>query len=175
VTLEDLLAGYEPGDERISVLAGRPDAWDRSRPLHLTASALVIHPPTGRVLLRWHQRQQAWLFVGGHADPGEGDPLAIALREACEETGLDDLTPYPDGRLVHVAVVPVPASASEPAHEHADLRFVLATGKPDEARPEKPTAAVRWVTFDEAEAELTERNLREALTRGISASRSNDG
>src|SRR5205814_9089231 len=163
VTVADLLARY-PGDTedvaRIRALAGSPDAWDRSRPLHLTASALVVHPPTGRILLRWHQRQQAWLFVGGHADPGEADPLAIAIREAREETGLDDLEPHPDGRLVNVAVLPVPASAKEPAHEHADLRFVLATNKPDEARPEKPTAPLRWLTFDEAGAEPTEKNLR---------------
>jgi 8-oxo-dGTP pyrophosphatase MutT (NUDIX family) len=37
-----------------------------------------------------------WLQVGGHGDPGEGDPLAIALREAAEETGLSDLVPWPD-------------------------------------------------------------------------------
>src|SRR4029077_5212997 len=46
-------------------------------PRHATAPALLLHPPPGRVLLRWHQRQQAWLQVGGHGDPGETDPLAI--------------------------------------------------------------------------------------------------
>ena len=29
------------------------DPWLRSLPLHLTASALVVHPDSGRVLLRW--------------------------------------------------------------------------------------------------------------------------
>ncbi|HEX3309638.1 MAG TPA: hypothetical protein VHS32_25595, partial [Streptosporangiaceae bacterium] len=37
------------------------DPYRRDLPLHVTASALIVHPPTGRVLLRWHQRQQAWL------------------------------------------------------------------------------------------------------------------
>src|SRR5580692_3455984 len=35
-----------------------------------------------------HVKHDLWLQVGGHADPGEADPLEIALREAAEETGL---------------------------------------------------------------------------------------
>src|SRR6266568_1047339 len=73
--------------ERMRRLAHcEPDPWLRSLPLHFTASALVVHPESRRVLLRWHQRQRMWLQVGGHADPGESDPLRIALREAREET-----------------------------------------------------------------------------------------
>ncbi|MFF7649002.1 NUDIX domain-containing protein [Streptomyces sp. NPDC007983] len=67
--------------------------------LHVTASALVVHPDSGRVLLRWHQRQQSWLLVGGHADPGERDPLVIAVREGQVETRLPDLAPWPDAEV----------------------------------------------------------------------------
>ncbi|OLB65426.1 MAG: NUDIX hydrolase [Actinobacteria bacterium 13_2_20CM_2_72_6] len=172
MTLTELLTRYRAGTgteradlARISPLAAHPDAWDRSTPLHLTASAVIVHPPTARVLLRWHQRQQAWQHVGGHADPGEADPLAIALREGQEETGLDDLVPWPDAGLVHVAVVPVRESASEPAHEHADLRFVLATDRPDEARPEKPQAPLRWLDIEAAVAAMSRPNLRETMSR----------
>jgi 8-oxo-dGTP pyrophosphatase MutT (NUDIX family) len=141
------------------------DPWLRSLPLHLTASALVVHPDSGRVLLRWHQRQQAWLQVGGHGDPGESDPLVIALREAGEETGLTDLAPWPDGQIRHVAVVGVPAAGDEPAHEHADLRFVFATGAPAAARAEKPDAPLRWLPLREAHEATSEANLRETLSR----------
>jgi 8-oxo-dGTP pyrophosphatase MutT (NUDIX family) len=148
---------------RARVAAGEP--WDRSTPLHVTASAIIVHPPSERVLLRWHARQQAWLQVGGHGDPGELDPLLIAIREGHEETGLDDLVGWPDGRIIHVAVVPVPAAGDEPAHEHADVRFVLATRKPDQARPENATAALRWLTIPDATATTDEANVRETLTR----------
>jgi len=151
------------GRLRERLAAGEP--WDRSTPLHVTASALIVHPPSARVLLRWHARQQAWLQVGGHGDPGEIDPMVIALREGQEETGLDDLAGWPDGRIVHVAIVPVPAAAHEPAHEHADVRFVLATDHPDRARPENPTAALRWMTIPEARATTAEPNVRETLER----------
>jgi 8-oxo-dGTP pyrophosphatase MutT (NUDIX family) len=141
------------------------DPWLRSTPLHVTASALIVHPETCRVLLRWHQRQQAWLQVGGHGDPGESDPVAIALREGAEETGLTDLVPWPDAALVHVVVVPVSASHPEPAHEHADLRFVLATADPAAARPEQPGAPLRWLTLAQAHEATTETNVRETLSR----------
>ncbi len=171
--LAELLAGYRPrgADEEADLVtvralsASTDDPWARSGPLHVTASALVVDPASGRVLLRWHQRQQGWLQVGGHADPGESDPLQVALREAGEETGLADLRPWPDAALVHLAVVPVPARADEPAHRHADLRFVLATADPDAARPESPGAPLRWLSLPAAQAAVTAANLRETLSR----------
>ena len=68
----DLLDRHHPGDEteradveRVrALIESADDPWLRSIPLHLTGSALVVHPPTRRVLLRWHARQQAWLQVG---------------------------------------------------------------------------------------------------------------
>ncbi len=171
--LAEILDGYRPEGEaetadlrRVRDLAeAAGDPWRRALPLHVTASALIVHPPTARVLLRWHQRQQAWLQVGGHGDPGESDPLAIALREAVEETGLADLAPWPDARLKQVVIVGVPAGSGEPAHEHADLRYFLATAAPDAARAENEHAPLRWLSLAQAREATSEANLREALAR----------
>jgi 8-oxo-dGTP pyrophosphatase MutT (NUDIX family) len=155
----------------VDLVASVADPWSRSEPVHLTASAIVAHAASGRVLLRWHERFSRFMQVGGHGDAGEWDPLAIALREAAEETGLSDLRPFERGdrgvasELIHVVVVPVPARSDEPAHEHADLRFLLETDRPDEARPENLTAAVRWVSFDDALQLAAEQNLRVLLER----------
>ena len=168
-----MLAGYQPdgAGEAADVVRVRalekdsPDPWLRTLPLHITASALIVHPDSGRVLLRWHQRQQAWLQVGGHGDPGETDPLGIAQREAAEETGLPDLVPWPDAQIRHVVIVQVPPGKGEPAHEHADVRFVLATQTPDRAREERPDAPLRWLSFAEAQQLTAEDNLQETLRR----------
>jgi len=137
--------------------------WARESPLHLTASALIVHPPSRRVLLRWHPRLEMWLQVGGHGDPGEHDPVAIALREAREETGLLDLRLISD--LIHLVIVPVPAGGGEPAHEHADLRYVLVTDEPEAARPEDPRSPLRWLGLDEARELMGQDILGETLTR----------
>lgn len=169
------LDGFEPrstgeaGDvARIRSLARGGDPWSRSSPLHVTGSAIVVHPESGRVLLRWHERMQGWFQLGGHGDPGETDPFDIAQREAGEETGLGDLVAWPDPTrptLVHVVVVPVPAGRGEPEHEHGDMRYLLATARPDDATPESPSAALRWLTIDDALALVGEDNIRTTLTR----------
>jgi 8-oxo-dGTP pyrophosphatase MutT (NUDIX family) len=148
-----------------TLLEAAGDPYRRDLPLHVTSSALIAHPPTGRVLLRWHQRQQAWLQVGGHGDPGETDPLAIVAREAEEETGLTDLVPWPDAAIRQVVIVRVPPGKGEPAHEHADVRFFMATQTPEAVRPENPDAPLRWLTLLEARDTTSESNLREALAR----------
>jgi 8-oxo-dGTP pyrophosphatase MutT (NUDIX family) len=180
VSLVQALSDFRPDGEvetadviRVRALAdaaaaGAADPWARDSPLHATCSALVVHPPTGRVLLRWHDRLGRWLHVGGHADPGEDRPYAIAWREAHEETGLDDLVAWPEPdrpQLVQVVVVPVPAVGAEPAHEHADLRYLLATAKPEQAEAETATTPLRWLTIDAALDLVGNDNLAVALHR----------
>ena len=171
--LAALLKEYRPEGEpetadlrRVRALAkAASDPFQRKLPLHVTASALIVHLPTGRVLLRWHQRQQAWLQVGGHGDPGETDPVVIARREAVEETGLADLVPWPDAQLRHLVIVDVPAGKGEPAHQHADLRYFMATQTPEAARAENDPAPLRWLSLTEAYDATSEVNLRETLAR----------
>lgn len=173
MVLNGLLTGYQAAGQaeaedlrRMTRLAATAaDPWSRSLPLHFTASALVVHPETRRVLLRWHRKHELWLQVGGHGDPGETDPLLIALREAAEETGLTDLEPWPDGSLRHVVMCHVRASGTEPEHEHADLRYILATADPGAVVPEDDRSPLRWLTFPEARALVGDNNLRGTLDR----------
>ena len=171
--LSGLLSGYQATGENETADLGRmvqlaataADPWSRGLPLHFTASAVVVHPPSRRVLLRWHVKHGHWLQVGGHGDPGETSPLEIALREAAEETGLTDLVPWPDGALRHVVVCHVGPSGTEPEHEHADLRYILATAHPDAVRPENDQSPLRWLTLDEARGLVGDNNLRVTLDR----------
>lgn len=62
-------------------------------------------------------------------------------------------------------IVGKPATEREPAHEHADIRYVLSTATPDEARPENPSAELRWLTIADAFELTDEANMRESLSR----------
>jgi 8-oxo-dGTP pyrophosphatase MutT (NUDIX family) len=106
--------------------------------------------------------------VGGHGDAGELDPFAIALREAEEETGLRDLVAFPltvRPTPLQVGVVDVGATASEPAHRHGDIRYVMATSSPESIVPESDDTPLRWCTIPEATDLVNEENLRVLLRR----------
>ena len=100
------------------------------------------------------QLAQAALDAGGHVIGVI--PRALADMEVAH-TGLPDLRSWPDTdrpRIIQVVVVPVPANEKEPAHEHGDLRFVLATDRPDEV------VAESMVTRD---GEVVNARVREAM------------
>ena len=86
-------------------------------------------------------------------------------REAEEETGLADLAPWPDAEIKHVVIVSVPPGKGEPAHEHADVRFIVATQVPGAIQPENANAPLRWLSLAEAREITSQDNLRETLAR----------
>ena len=54
---------------------------------HFTASCWIVNPGRTKVLMAYHNLYRSWAWLGGHAD-GEEDLLAVALREANEESGV---------------------------------------------------------------------------------------
>lgn len=117
--------------EIIRFVERHPDCLLRScEPGHLTGSAWIVSPDRRQTLLTHHHKLDKWLQLGGHAD-GENDLLAVALREAREESGLTRLRP------VSTAVFDVdrhwiPPRKTEQGHFHLDLRFLI------EADPNEP-------------------------------------
>lgn len=94
-------------------------------PAHVTGSAWVVNPDRSRVLMMHHRKHDQWFQPGGHAD-GDADILGVALRETAEETGLDPacislLQPT----LFDVDIHTIPAIATDPRHEHIDIRFLV--------------------------------------------------
>ena len=116
-------------------------------PGHVTGSAWILSPDHRAVLLTHHRKLERWLQLGGHAD-GDADPLRVALREAREESGLEQLTPIGDGDELlpfDVDVHPIPAHGDEPAHLHHDIRYLLVAGPGQTRRVSDESHALRWV------------------------------
>ncbi|MEW1740279.1 CoA pyrophosphatase [Nocardia beijingensis] len=76
----------KPRQAAVLVLFGGSPEPDPDAPGGLPAGAEVLLTQRASTL-RQHRGQVA--FPGGAADPGDAGPIDTALREACEETGLD--------------------------------------------------------------------------------------
>ncbi|TFV32964.1 NUDIX domain-containing protein [Streptomyces sp. T1317-0309] len=97
-----VLKGYEDQEELRGIylehLRTHPDGmWKACEDGHITASAMVIDPEGGRVLLTLHGKLRIWLQMGGHCEPEDPDLASAALREATEESGIEGLTLLPGG------------------------------------------------------------------------------
>ena len=134
---------------------------------HLTGSAITVSADGSRVLLLHHRKLDRWLQPGGHGDPGETTGEEVALREAFEETGIEGLALHPSApRPLDVDVHDIPARAGEPAHEHLDLRYLVAAPAGAAVAPDLAELhEVRWVPWDEVEALGPDHGLRRALAK----------
>jgi 8-oxo-dGTP pyrophosphatase MutT (NUDIX family) len=134
------------------------------------------------VLLARHRKLGRWLQLGGHAD-SEGDPLAVALREAREESGLEKIEPVATGAPgepivpLDLDVHEIPARPGEPAHLHWDVRFLLQAAPGQALAMSEESTDLRWVPraelarFVDEESQLRmERKTRRWTWRASPAS-----
>jgi 8-oxo-dGTP pyrophosphatase MutT (NUDIX family) len=134
--LLDQLAAYARENPAESECIGRfvefvtrhGDCFERSLAIgHITGSAWIVSNDGGEILLTHHRKLDCWLQLGGHAD-GDPDVVAVALREAREESGLEDFVLLGNG-IFDLDIHPIPARKNEPGHLHYDVRYIFrATG-----------------------------------------------
>lgn len=131
--------------------------------MHFTASAWVLNPDKTKVLMLYHNIYNSWSWSGGHAD-GEGDLLAVALREVREETGLSSLKPVMDAPISAEILAVQPHHKKGKyisAHLHLNLTFLFHNEKEETLQvcPDE-NSKVAWFLPDEAVAASTESYMR---------------
>ncbi|HEX3548042.1 MAG TPA: NUDIX hydrolase [Mycobacterium sp.] len=150
----DTLTGWQAPDAGqdtlrhavLAFLAARPDACLREcAPGHITASALVVDHTGTRALLTLHPRFGRWLQLGGHCEDTDADIVAAALREATEESGIDDLTLDPTLAALHVH--PVTCSLGVPTR-HLDMQFIAHAPANAEIACSDESLDLRWWPLD---------------------------
>lgn len=110
---------------------------------HVTGSAWIVNATGNAVLLTHHRKLDRWLQPGGHAD-GDADTLAVALREAAEETGLEPLRPV-SSAIFDLDIHLIPARGETPAHEHFDVRYAIVHEGDDRFAVSEESHDLAWV------------------------------
>ena len=106
----------------LAYVLARPDACRRGAETgHVTASALVLDSDGTNTLLTLHPRLHRWVQLGGHCEDDDTDIVAAALREAVEESGVDELSIDPELAAIHA--FPITCSLGVPTR-HLDLQFI---------------------------------------------------
>lgn len=119
---------------------------------HMTSSAIVTNASMSKVLFAYHNIYNSWSWVGGHND-GNPNLLEVAMKEAKEETGVENIAPKKSD-LIALDVVHVTNhhknGAFVPDHLHLNATYHLIA---DESDPlvvkEDENSAVRWFDIDE--------------------------
>ncbi|KPI09447.1 NUDIX hydrolase [Actinobacteria bacterium OK074] len=137
----------------------------KTEPVHVTAGAVLVND-NGEVLFIHHKGLNKYLTPGGHLEPEDANLLGAALRELSEETGIrSSIGPLLPGP-VHIDVHEIPASESkgEPAHQHADVRYLFGTTGPVEVElQEEEVSGFVW----RSPGTLTDERLRNRVLSAL--------
>lgn len=175
------LRGYVCADEKeardrdamLALIARGGDPFARTSydPGHFTGSAFVLDASGERIVLVHHAKLDRWLQPGGHGEPGETHPYAVALREATEETGIAGLTPHPaaprpfDLDIHQIPERRKPGKPFEPGHAHLDVRYVFVAPRGAEPVLSDESHAVVWRKLADAAGPDADASLRRAVMK----------
>ncbi len=140
------------------------DCFERSLAIgHITGAAWVLDTRRSYVLLTHHRKLNKWLQLGGHAD-GEGDLLRVALREACEESGLSKIKPLSD-EIFDLDIHEIPVYRDIPAHFHFDVRFLFEADRNDPLQVSDESHEVKWIRVDQVPEYTKEPSILRMLRK----------
>ncbi|AFK04844.1 NUDIX hydrolase [Emticicia oligotrophica DSM 17448] len=164
----ELLENYQPTDsnelamrnETLDFVKKNEDCFKRELLVgHVTGSAWIVDAERKNVLMMHHRKLNQWFQPGGHCD-GESDVLSIALKEANEETGLQNFKIVSE-EIFDVDVHLIPERKGIPAHYHYDIRFLLEADKRETLVVTEESNDLAWVSLEK----IAEYNNSESILR----------
>lgn len=166
LSLVKLLTDYSPTDETeckykttiLDFLNQYPDAFERSLEVgHITASAWLVNKDNSKALLMHHKKLDMWVQLGGHCD-GNVDALAVAIKEAQEESGIMGIESVHHG-IFDIDVHLIPENKKEKAHYHYDIRFLLRVISDEDYVQNEESHALAWIDKNKKSVPTKERSV----------------
>jgi len=164
--LTELLHQYKPTDpaeikfkqQILDFIATYPNCFERTLEIgHVTASAWILNKDKTKALLMHHAKLNRWFQLGGHCD-GNPDVLAVAIKEAQEESGIMGIEPV-SGEIFDIDVHLIPENKKEKAHYHYDIRFLLQVVSDEVVTTNSESKELRWISGDPAELPTESRSV----------------
>jgi 8-oxo-dGTP pyrophosphatase MutT (NUDIX family) len=149
-----LLEEYIPSQEEIiykhdmlSFIKENENCFDRELEIgHITGSAWLLNKAGDKALLMHHKKLDRWFQPGGHAD-GDHDILAVAIKEAQEESGINAIEPV-SRSIFDIDIHQIPANSKDVAHFHYDVRFLLQVVSDEDFQQNEESNELRWVDIN---------------------------
>ncbi|NMA85601.1 MAG: NUDIX hydrolase [Epulopiscium sp.] len=138
---------------------------------HITSSAFIINETKDKVLMVHHNIYNSWSWTGGHAD-GEEDLLAVAVKEAKEETGVKNVQPV-IADIFSLDILPVLGHIRRreyiSSHLHLSVAYLVEVNE-DEPLSVKPdeNSNVQWIPLDKVEEYADEPHMWKVYNKIIS-------
>ncbi|MCX6139687.1 MAG: NUDIX hydrolase [Candidatus Kapabacteria bacterium] len=123
---------------------------------HVTGSAWVVDTEGTHTLLTHHRKLNKWLQLGGHAD-GDSNVVRVALTEAREESGIDELVLF-DEEIFDLDIHPIPARGGDAEHYHYDVRYVIRASHTDHIVSDE-SHDLAWVSVKAIHDYTTEESM----------------
>ena len=155
------------------VASHRHDWWKRATEEgHVTGSTWILNRARSHALLLHHVKAGLWVQPGGHLDDSDASPLAGAMREAREETGIADLK-FASESVFDVDIHTIAAraarsahSAMEPAHLHYDVRYLLIAADQRVTISEESLGA-KWMLLEDLALPSLERSIARMAKKSL--------
>lgn len=165
-SLQELLNRYVPNyseekeykEEILQFIHKHPNCFDRIlKNGHITASAWLLDKTGKKALLMHHKKLDKWLQLGGHCD-GTCDVLSVAIKEAQEESGIQNIVPV-SVDIFDIDVHKIPEKNHEKEHIHYDIRFLLQVTSDEIVVQNLESNELRWVSMDLTSLPTKERSI----------------
>lgn len=155
--------------QMLDFLKHHVDCFERSLELgHFTASAWILNQDGSKALLLHHAKLDKWMQLGGHCD-GDSDVLAVAIKEAQEESGIQNIAAV-SPEIFDLDIHMIPANTKEKAHYHYDVRFLLQVLDDSPLVQNRESKGLSWVSKDRSTFPSQEKSVLRMFDKWINLS-----